>query len=529
MTAKPDKKAFIFLSIAFVEGAVVMACELLGAKMTAPFFGTTIYSWAAVLAVTLGGLAGGYYFGGMMTIRRKPETLLQFILFATGVFMVFMPVLGVAIMKAVINLNLLTGLVISLLVFLLPPVFLFGMVSPVIIAALVENAGASGKIAGRVYAVSTVGGVLNTLLLGFYIIPTFGIRWPSVSYGILLLVVAFLFTVSKKKALKAVILFFVVAVGIKLQAGDNNSEKDYVFRINYASEGLLGQIKVADYMVKTDSFGVMPVRGLLVNNTWQTVINLNDGTGLLDYIYFIRPMLSAFPKGSDVLLVGLGGGTLCTEIQKKGLNVEVVELDPRLPKLAKKHFGLNPRTKIITDDGRHFVQTTRKKYDLIIFDAFLGENPPWHLLTLESFEKVKTLLKPGGKFIIEFYGFLKSKNGMAGRSVFATLQKAGLNPQVIATSFTDGIERNFVYTAGLQPFSFDNLDYSGIKYTDKDISNLKDYLMSSGDFYAEDYKILTDDIPVLEEMLMNPALEWRKELNVHYRDKFVAIGQPIFY
>ena len=58
MTAKPDKKAFIFLSIAFVEGAVVMACELLGAKMTAPFFGTTIYSWAAVLAVTLGGLAG---------------------------------------------------------------------------------------------------------------------------------------------------------------------------------------------------------------------------------------------------------------------------------------------------------------------------------------------------------------------------------------------------------------------------------------------------------------------------------------
>ena len=75
MTKTVNKKAFIFLSIAFVEGATVMACELLGAKMTAPFFGTTIYSWAAVLAVTLGGLAGGYYFGGWMSARKKPETL----------------------------------------------------------------------------------------------------------------------------------------------------------------------------------------------------------------------------------------------------------------------------------------------------------------------------------------------------------------------------------------------------------------------------------------------------------------------
>ncbi len=523
-----DKRNIAYLSIAFVEGATVMACELLGAKMTAPFFGTTIYSWAGVLAVTLGGLAGGYYFGGWMTTRKKPDTLLQFILLATGIFMIFMPLTGSVVMKLVINLSLLQGLMISLSVFLLPPVFLFGMVSPVIIAALVENAGDSGKTAGRVYAVSTVGGVLNTLLLGFYLIPEFGIRWPSISYGVLLLAIAFLFVVRGRKALKAAVVFIVAVGGIKVQATAERQHRS-MFNIRYHSEGLLGQVKVADYGVRTDSFGVMPVRGLLVNNTWQTVINLNDGTALLDYIYFIRPLLSYFPDDSKALLVGLGGGTLCSEIQRKVIDVEAVELDERLPFLAKKYFGLNPRTKVITDDGRHFIRTADKKYDLIIFDAFLGENPPWQLLTLESFEEVKGLLNPGGKFIIEFYGYLKGENGEAGRSVFATLQKAGLKPKVIATSFTDDSERNFIFACGLDSFPLENLDYSGTKYTDKNISELHDYLIPASHFSRESYTVITDDNPVLDKMLKNPALAWRRELNTYFRDKLVAFGQPIFY
>jgi len=505
-----------------------MACELLGAKMTAPFFGTTIYSWAAVLAVTLGALASGYYFGGWLSERKKPESLLQYILLLSGIFMLFMPFIAILIMKAVINLELISGLVISLMVFLFPPVFLFGMVSPVIISALVKTVELSGKIAGRVYAISTVGGVLNTLLLGFYIIPNFGIKWPSIIYGLIIIAVAFSFIVIKKRIIKAFAMIFVISLAINLQAENIDKNENYIFKIFYSSEGLLGQIKVADYLIQTDS-AVLPVRGLLVNNTWQTVVNRDDGTGLLDYIYFIRTMLSKFSKGSETLLIGLGGGTLCSEIQKKGLNVEVVELDSRLPYLAKKYFGLDRNTKIITDDGRHFLQTTEKKYDLIIFDAFLGENPPWQLLTQETFAKVKSMLKPDGKFMIEFYGFLAGENGKAGRSVFSTLNSVGFNTQVVATSFNDGIERNFIYIAGNEAFNFDDLDYNGIKYTDKKIDKLKDYLVAADNFSKEESVILTDDIPVLDEMLMKAAIEWRKELNVHFRDKFVALGQPIFY
>lgn len=526
---KQNTKAYIYLFIAFAEGATVMACELLGAKMTAPFFGTTLYSWAAVLAITLGGLASGYYLGGWLTMKRKADWLLQVILISSGIFMILMPLIAEAIMKAVIQMSLMSGLMVSLSIFLLPPVILFGMVSPVIVSALVEDAATSGKIAGRVYAISTVGGVLSTLLLGFYIIPQFGIQWPSVVFGIFLLLIAFLFVIKQRRILKVIIIIMISSIALKLMANKEDNKSDYVFKIQSSSEGFLGQVKVADYMLKTELFGIMPVRGLLVNNTWQTVMNLENGTPLLDYIYFVRPLLSSIPKGSDVLLVGLGGGSLCGEIQHKNHNVDVVELDPRLFKLAKRYFGLNPKTKMTIDDGRHYIRTCKKHYDMVILDVFLGENQPWHLLTLESFNEIKSILNPDGKLLIEFYGFLDGEMGNAARSLYTTLEESGFNVDVISTDSIDGIQRNFIFVAGENQIDYANLDYSGIKYTDKKIDNLEDYKMNREDFINGNHLILTDNLPALETMLLEPALEWRKELNVHFRDKFVALGQPLFY
>ena len=69
-----NKKFFFLLS--FIEGGAVMATELLGAKMLAPYFGSSLYVWATVLAVTLGGLAIGYFLGGLLSFKTKtPLTL----------------------------------------------------------------------------------------------------------------------------------------------------------------------------------------------------------------------------------------------------------------------------------------------------------------------------------------------------------------------------------------------------------------------------------------------------------------------
>ena len=61
-----SSRQYLYL-LSFLEGGSVMVCELVGAKMLAPVFGTSLYVWAAVLGITLGGLMSGYFFGGILS------------------------------------------------------------------------------------------------------------------------------------------------------------------------------------------------------------------------------------------------------------------------------------------------------------------------------------------------------------------------------------------------------------------------------------------------------------------------------
>jgi len=64
-----------------------MACELIGAKLVAPYFGGSLYVWASVLAVTLGGLAAGYFLGGSFSKKYDNRKLLFYVLLLAGIFL----------------------------------------------------------------------------------------------------------------------------------------------------------------------------------------------------------------------------------------------------------------------------------------------------------------------------------------------------------------------------------------------------------------------------------------------------------
>jgi predicted membrane-bound spermidine synthase len=517
------------LALAFAEGATVMACELLGAKMTAPFFGTSLYSWAAVLAVTLSGLAAGYYVGGFLSEKKSPINLLRFSLLASGLFLILMPWVASSIMELLAPLPLFAGLLLSMLVFLIPPIFLFGMVSPAIIQALVRDLKDTGKTSGMVYGISTLGGVINTLAMGFWIIPTFGLKTPSMIYGLFIIALTLSLLPLPKKASGWIAMGLILIFGLFTQRSSNTDNDRELFKVLHASEGLLGQVKVVDYYNRMEPYGLLPLRGLLVNNTWQTVVHRGDGTGMLDYTYFLNPLISYFDAGDDALLIGLGGGTIPAMISSRGMTLQAVELDPRLPQLAKRYFGMARNTPVAVDDGRHFLRKDKRQYDLILFDAFLGENPPWHLLTLETFLSVKEKLKPQGLFIIEFYGFLHGSDGMASRSVFQTLTAAGFTVQAIQTGPEPGLESNFIFVCSEKGINLAALDYNQKIYSDKDISNLEMHQTAPELFRAEESIILRDDLPALDRMLMRPAMEWRSSMNGHFRDLLRQDDKPVFY
>lgn len=185
-------------AVAFIEGAAVMAVELAGAKMIAPFWGTSLYVWASVLAVTLGGLTLGYYTGGWATTRFQTGKLLFWELLMASVFAALMPLVGMKFMPQTMDMGVRAGSLFSALVCMGPTLVALGMVSPTIIQLTNDSLQHTGKSSGSVYAISTLGGILMTLSVGFYLLPEWGIKKTMYGTAVLLGVSVFIFLFSTR-------------------------------------------------------------------------------------------------------------------------------------------------------------------------------------------------------------------------------------------------------------------------------------------------------------------------------------------
>lgn len=510
-------KLFI-LTISFIEGGAVMFTELVSAKLVAPYFGTSLYVWASVLGITLGSLAIGYYTGGYLSNKTKFKNLLFWVLLIAGCFVAIMPFSSTWIMKQTINMSIQSGVTISMLIFLFPPLVLFGMMSPIIINLLTSQVQDSGKVSGLVYSVSTVGGILLTYLTGFYILPYYGITYPTVIFGSLLFAIAFFVLIAKNKFLSFAFLIVMFIPFSKLKSSTNSHVPG--FNVLYQNEGVFGQVKVLDHNYGTLTRGIKYGRGLMVNNTCQTILDIeNPEYSLWDYAFFFPNAASIYPKGSDALILGLGGGTLLKQYNRLGFNTDVVELDQRIKDVSIKYFNVNPDATIKIDDARHALKTLPKKYDIITFDLFLSETPPSHLLTIECFEEVQTNLKEGGLLMINFFGFTSGDLGRASRSVYKTLVESGFHTNMCVTPSHDEMGRNLIFLASLSELDFTQTNYNEpFIYP---ITNLEDHFLNSSQMDFSDAIILTDDQPILEHLYAKAALEWRKASNHQYAQKFI--------
>jgi predicted membrane-bound spermidine synthase len=200
----------ILYSLSFIEGASVMAVELLGAKMLAPFFGSSLYVWSTVMAITLGGLALGYFTGGYFSESKKNTNFLFYIVLVAACFSAIMPFNSQLILSLMGSENLVLSIIIATLLFLFPPVFLMGMVSPLIIEKLSTPNHLAGKIAGSIYAISTLGGIIATFAMGFYIIPTFGLSKPAYFIALFLSIIPLMLLYKNKNTTTFIAFFFFI-------------------------------------------------------------------------------------------------------------------------------------------------------------------------------------------------------------------------------------------------------------------------------------------------------------------------------
>lgn len=163
--------------LAFTGGFVIMALELLGGRVLAPYFGSSIYVWGSIITVFMLSLAVGYLIGGRLSMRNPSLTRFAS-LFLVGALLTYPLVLyGEGLMRLVfdrIEDPRYGSLVAATALFALPTIVL-GMISPYSVRLLVTETDRSGHVAGTLYFVSTLGSALGTLVTSFYLVLWFEI------------------------------------------------------------------------------------------------------------------------------------------------------------------------------------------------------------------------------------------------------------------------------------------------------------------------------------------------------------------
>jgi predicted membrane-bound spermidine synthase len=175
----------------FAAGVATLAAEIAAQRLIAPAFGASTVVWANTIAVVLLALAVGYWAGGRLA-DRHPHTRALALTALLGAGLVALIPLGAIPLLGLTQdrLGELGGSLLVVLILVGPPVLVLGAVSPWAIRLRVRTIEDAGDVTGRLYALSTAGGLVGTFASALLLIPLVGTRWTFLIAAALLAVAA---------------------------------------------------------------------------------------------------------------------------------------------------------------------------------------------------------------------------------------------------------------------------------------------------------------------------------------------------
>lgn len=173
------------LANAFFVGAVLMGFEMLGSRYLFPYFGGGIDTWAGLIATVLAALTIGYLAGGHFVDRYPSPRVIAATSALAACYLALVPATADAAMAWILDHLGVgpAGILTAAAALLLLPLSFLGTFSPVAIRLLLRSTHHTGRIAGLVYGMSTIGNIFGTLFTTFTLIPTIGSRAITYCYA----------------------------------------------------------------------------------------------------------------------------------------------------------------------------------------------------------------------------------------------------------------------------------------------------------------------------------------------------------
>jgi spermidine synthase len=404
---------------ACVTGAAVMTVEILGAKMLAPYFGTSHFVWTAQIAVTLAALAAGYYAGGRLVDKSARLGRLYLAILTAAVALTATVAVREWLAYRLLSLPLPAGSLLSAVCLFFVPLFLLAMTGPFLVRVAAQSLSGVGGTAGRISAVSTLGSFIGTAAIGYLLIPLLPNSATMYGTAAALWLVSglyFLFWGRTRGAAAYAGACLLAGAGLGWYGlgvdGPRLSEGVELYRGNSS----FGLIQVLQPVQKRQRF-------YLTDYLVQNVYDTTSGTSTVMFTYMLEGLARSYvPRLDRVLCIGMGIGIVPRNLAARGSRVDVVEINPSVIDVARRYFGLDTGAFDLTvGDGRWFLNNTDSKYDAVILDAFVGDGSPSHLMSREAFKAVRRVLKPDGALVINTFVNFDSPGDYMGASLYKTL------------------------------------------------------------------------------------------------------------
>jgi spermidine synthase len=495
----------LIVALAFVEGWSVLTLEIVAGQMLTAGLGDSIDKWMWVLITSMVGLTVGYAAAHRFAHGDRLERrAAQFLVFGLC-YLATTPLWCDETLSWLMGDTGHLSVAMASASIVLVPMTLFGMVPGLLVAASARGNSSERVHSGIVFAASTIGGMLGGLSSGLIVIPALGVTYTiRCVTGVMLLLPLLILLRNNRRRLAFCVAVFWIAITCVPRTPDIVNRR----KVLHYEEGILGQVAVVEAPYKAGSV----IRTLFVNRTNQTTVVVGTPVQELAFTYYLKdsaPVLLSYPAGSEALLLGLGGGSVAKLMRKLDFKVTVVELDPRIQRVAQTYFSVPNDAEYVVDDARRYIRRSTRSFDIIFFDMYRGEFPPSHVITTESLREVQRVLKPGGVVLLNAFGRIDSKDSEMVRSMVKTFRTMGFRCRAIYNT----LSMNTVLVADRG--DRDLVPASTARAAEYGVEPSPQFFDEQGISYDRAY-VFTDDRPTLEFVYRDDARKLRRQMNLGY-------------
>jgi len=400
-------RKFLYLTV-FVSGLTSLAIEMAASRLLGNYFGASNLIWASIIGLILIYLTVGYFLGGRWADRSPRHETFFKILSWSGLLIGLVPLASRPVLRIAaqafdqIQLGGMIGAFIAVLILFSIPITLLGTASPFAIRLSLLDTRQAGSIAGRIYAISTLGSFVGTFLPVLLTIPLIGTYRTFVAFGLLLLIVA-LIGLGRVAGLRAVLPLawmpiLLIVLGI---LGTRGSDKNTTGMI-YEGESAYNYIMVQEI----EQYRLLRLNeGQGVHSVYHpTVVDYKGPWEQVSVAPFFNPAPYDINKVERIAIVGMAAGTAArqaTLIYGPDVQIDGFEIDPKIVAVGEQFFDMKqPNLHVFVEDGRVGLRNSPYRYQIISVDAYRPPYIPWHLTTQEFFQIIYDHLSDDGVMVI---------------------------------------------------------------------------------------------------------------------------------